>query len=201
MCLSLEWSYPVLVDNLICPGLSGVGFPKSSGVQRGGSNAQQVSRRCSQAGRGARESGHEGLSACRDLRRQRGIDLSLAQAGAHRPRRGAKAEHRGADGASRPRSDAYASSRRNWLSGGRSTRSSSSKTSPQEPLPGDLVPDRAGVRRAEGMSGAGCLSRRLLRLEDQAAVRADAQACSARRRDCTGPQGLRWHLRVAARHR
>ena len=45
----------------------------------------------------------------------------------------------------RPLRGVSGSLRPNWRSPGRSTRCSSSRTCPQKPLPGDCVPDRAGV--------------------------------------------------------
>jgi len=55
-------------NELISPRFSGDAFLESSGLQRGGSNAQQVSGRDPQAGRGVRPLRYEGRAAVRHVR-------------------------------------------------------------------------------------------------------------------------------------
>src|SRR5690242_19390132 len=84
---------PEKMDALIYPGFDGLAFLESSGVQRGGNNAQQLSGRGSQAGRRHGALRHQGRAARRDLRDDASDDLQLAEAGEDRPRRGARAQH------------------------------------------------------------------------------------------------------------
>lgn len=78
---------------------------------------------------------------------------------------------------------------------GRSMRSFSIRISPQKPLPGDRVSDRAGNQRQTRLPGPRRIRVWLLRLEGQAAVSDGAQAPMARGRDHGRAPGLWWHLR------
>jgi hypothetical protein len=83
-------------------------------------------------------------------------------------------EHRGANGA-RGREETHPAARDGTGGLAEGPRGlSRAETCPQKPLPGDLIPDRAGIRRSEGLFDAGCLSLGLLRVEGASAVREDA---------------------------